>query len=109
MLQSRRQGRMASSFSSQGIVLVEHVEDAVLVHQPVGIVEPAPPAGEMIGWAQDCHLLSLMLADIHEEIRPALVREGQEGAQDQLAARPDLHLIPLPAGDDGDVQIIVFA
>jgi hypothetical protein len=26
--------------SPQGIVLVEHVEDAVLVHQPVGIVEP---------------------------------------------------------------------
>jgi hypothetical protein len=67
-------------------------------------------SGDALGVGeQDCQLLSLMLADIHEEIRPALVREGQEGAQDQLAARPDLHLIPLPAGDDGDVQIIVFA
>lgn len=95
--------------SPLGIVLVEHVEDAVLIHQPVGIVEPAAPAGEMIGGAQgfpveiwvkrvlscgslaaydpvkasfgdvlgvgeqDCQLLSLMLADIQEEVCPWLL------------------------------------
>ena len=37
---------------AQRIVLIEHVEDAIFIDQPVGIVEPAPLAGKVVGRTQ---------------------------------------------------------